>query len=207
MSNKCNRCGQVFRNEKAVSSHVKNKHASYYYGVRIIPAVIVIGAIITFLYFFGNTTPLSNDTNTPTENIFDLAFPVVDQKGLTGENLRLGDLGGQPMVLEFMLSWCEYCKAMAPVVEEVYSEYGASTIFLTVAGSRSGATVESTAEFMQEFGSTFVHIFDEQNIIFDNFGISGTPTYLFFNSDGSLSNTISGEMPKSELISAINLLN
>lgn len=206
MPNKCSRCGQVFRNEKAVSSHVKNKHATYYYGVRIVPAVIVIGAIITFLYFFGNTTPLSSDTDTSTENIFDLSFPVVDQKGLTGDNIRLGDLGGQPMVLEFMLSWCSFCQDMAPIVEEVYSEYGASTIFLAVAGSRSGATVESTAEFMQDFGSSVVHVFDEQNIVFDNFGVSSTPTYLFFNSDGSLSNTITGAMPKSQMISEINKL-
>lgn len=202
MSNKCNRCEQVFRNEKALSKHSKDKHAVYYYGVRIIPAVIVIGAIITFLYFFG--TPTSN--NTPPENIFNIPFPVVNGEGLTGENILLSDLSGSPIVLEFMLSWCSHCQAMAPVVEEVYGEYGSSALFLTVAGSRSDATVESTAEFIRTYKSTVVHIYDEQQKIFNNFDVTSTPTYIFFNSDGSISTTLSGEISKSTMISEITRL-
>jgi thiol-disulfide isomerase/thioredoxin len=207
MENKCKRCGQVFRNNTGLAKHTKVKHASYYYGIRIIPIAIVIGSIITFLYFFGNTTPLSNGGgNTPPENIFDIPFPIVTGEGLTSDNMRLGDLGGRPIVLEFMLSWCSHCQEMAPIIEEVYQEYGSSVLFITIAGSSGGATAESTAEFIRTYNSTIVHLFDEQNKLFNHFSVTGTPTYLFFKSDGTLANTVSGEMTKSALISEITKL-
>ena len=207
MENKCKRCGQVFRNNTGLTRHTKDKHASYYYGIRIIPIALVIGTIITFLYFFGNTTTLSNGgENTPPENIFDIPLPVVTGEGLTSDHIRLGDLGGRPIVLEFMLSWCSHCQAMAPIVEEVYREYGSSAVFLTIAGSQSGATAESTAEFIRTYNSTIIHVFDEQTKIFSYFGVTGTPTYLFFNSDGTLANTVAGEMTKSAMISEITKL-
>lgn len=206
MENKCKRCGQVFRNNTGLARHTKDKHAGYYYGIRIIPIALVIGAIITFLFYFGNTQPLANNGGTPQENIFDIPLPIVTGEGLTGENLRLGDLSGAPIVLEFMLSWCSHCQAMAPIMEEVYSEYGSSILFLTVAGSQSGATAESTAEFIRIYESTIVHVFDQEVKIFNHFGVTGTPTYLFFNSDGTLANTLSGELPKSTIISEISKL-
>jgi|TARA_B100001971_G_C18217050_1_gene554577 thiol-disulfide isomerase/thioredoxin len=207
METKCKRCGQVFRNNKGLSRHIKDKHAVHYYAIRIIPIAIVLGAIITFLYFFGNITPLSNDVeSTPQEDIFFLQLPVVTAEGLTNQSIRLGDLGGRPIVLEFMLSWCSHCQTMAPIVEEVYAEYGLSTLFLSVAGSQNGATAESTAEFIRTYNSTLTHVFDEQTKVFNHFGITGTPTYLFFNSDGTLANTVSGEMTKSALISEVTRL-
>tara|TARA_B100000315_G_C14304426_1_gene463369 strand:- start:84 stop:710 length:627 start_codon:yes stop_codon:yes gene_type:complete len=207
MQNKCKRCGQVFRNNTGLNSHTKNKHATYYYGIRVIPIALVIGAIITFLYFFGNTTPLSNGGgSTPSEDIFAIPLPVVTGEGLTPDHITLGSLGGSPIVLEFMLSWCSHCQAMAPIVEEVYSEYGGSVLFLSVAGSQSGATAESTAEFIRTYKSTITHVFDAETKIFNHFEVTGTPTYLFFNSDGTLFNRLSGEVSKSTLISEITKL-
>ena len=207
MENKCKRCGQVFRNNTGLSSHTKDKHASYYYGIRIIPIILVIGSIITFLYFFGNTTPISNDGNTiPAEDIFSMPLPIVTGDGYIGETLRLGDLSGSPIVLEFMLSWCSHCQAMAPIVDEVYQEYGDSILFLSVAGSQSGATISSTAEFIRTYESRMVHVFDSETKIFNHFGVTGTPTYLFFNSDGTLVNTLAGAQTKTDLIAEINKL-
>tara|TARA_B100001971_G_C18118624_1_gene498184 strand:- start:252 stop:866 length:615 start_codon:yes stop_codon:yes gene_type:complete len=203
MKNKCKRCGQVFRNNTGLARHTKDKHASYYYGIRIIPIALIIGTIITLLYFFGNTTPLSN---TPPEDIFNIPLPVVTGEGLTNETIRLGELGGRPIVLEFMLSWCSHCQAMAPIVEEVYQEYGSSVLFLSVAGSQNEATAESTAEFIRTYKSTIMHVFDEEIKIFNHFGVTGTPAYLFFNSDGTLVNTIAGETTKSALIAEITKL-
>jgi|TARA_B100000315_G_scaffold177531_1_gene166121 thiol-disulfide isomerase/thioredoxin len=203
MENKCKRCGQVFRNNKGLTRHKKDKHAINYYGIRIIPIALIIGSIITVLYFFGNTTPLSDE---PPEDIFNLPLPVVTGEGLSNDTIRLGDLGGRPIVLEFMLSWCSHCQSMAPIVEEVYQEYGSSVLFLSVAGSQSGATAESTAEFIRTYKSNVIHVFDEEIKIFNHFGVTGTPTYLFFNSDGTLVNTISGETTKSALISEITKL-
>ena len=206
MENKCKRCGQVFRNNTGLTSHTKNKHASYYYGIRIIPIILIIGAIITFLYFFGNPTSISNEDTTPAEDIFNIPLPIVTEDGYNGATLKLGDLSGSPIVLEFMLSWCSHCQAMAPIVDEVYQEYGNSIIFLSVAGSQNGATISSTAEFIRTYESTMVHVFDSEIKIFNHFGVTGTPTYLFFNSDGTLANTIAGETTKSALIAEINKL-
>jgi len=206
MPNKCNKCEQDFRNEKALSKHTKDKHRVSYYGMRVVPVLLVLGLIVVFIYYYGNVQPLSNNGNTVHENIFDLSFPIVNGNGLTNENLKLSDLSGHPIVLEFMLSTCSHCQNMAPVVEDVYSEYGSSVLFLSVAGSRLEANANSTAEFIRTYNSTYVHIYDVQNIIFDHFSVTGTPTYLFFNSDGTLSNTVSGEMSKSSMISEINKL-
>lgn len=206
MNKKCKRCGQTFRNDSALARHTKDKHSNYYYGIRIVPTVIIIGGIITLLYFFGGTIFSNEGGNTPTENIFELTFPVITGEGLSSEEVRLGDIGGAPIILEFMLSWCSHCQAMAPVIEDVYNDYGSTAFFLSVAGTHSGATAESTAEFIRTYNSTITHIFDEKNKIFSHYGVETTPTYLFFNSNGTLINTRTGEMTRSEMISEITKL-
>jgi len=207
MQKKCKRCGQVFRNETALTRHTKDKHSSYYYGIRFVPLIIIIGVIITFLYFFGNSTLFSDGgENTPVENIFELSFPVITGEGLSSDQVVLGDIGGTPIVLEFVLSWCGHCQAMVPVMEDVYNDFGSSAVFLAVAGTHSGANVESTSEFIRTYEPTITHIFDEGNKIFSHFGVTVTPTYLFFNSDGTLANTLTGELTRSEIISEITKL-
>jgi thiol-disulfide isomerase/thioredoxin len=207
MNKKCKRCGQTFRNDTALTRHTKDKHASYYYGIRIIPIALIIGMIITVLYFYGEDILSSNSGgNTPTENIFEIPFPVITGDGLTSDQIMLGDIGGSPIILEFMLSWCHNCQEMVPIMDEVYNEYGSSVFILSIAGTHNGATAESTAEFITEYNATVIHLFDEQNKIFSHFGVTVTPTYLFFNSDGTLANTITGKMTKLEMISEITKL-
>jgi len=198
---------QNFRYNTRLTKRLKDKHTLHYYGIRIIPIVLVIGAIITLLYFYGIPASIPDDEeNIPPEDIFDLPLPVVSGEGLTGENIKLRDLEGKPIVLEFMLSWCSHCQAMAPIVEEVYQEYGSTIQFLTIAGSQNGATVGTTAQFIRTYQSTTIHVFDQEIKMFNHFSVPGTPTYLFFNSDGTISGTIAGETTKASLIFEINKL-
>ena len=48
-------------------------------------------------------------------------FRLID--ALSGEEIKLSDYVGKPIILNFWASWCGPCKMIAPVLDEVASEY------------------------------------------------------------------------------------
>jgi len=44
----------------------------------------------------------------------DFTLPIINDRGLTGENLTLSNLRGRPVFLDFVFEWCPHCNRMTP---------------------------------------------------------------------------------------------
>jgi cytochrome c-type biogenesis protein len=134
----------------------------------------------------------------------DFSLPVVTTEGLTSRTLELSSLRGQVVVLEFMISWCKSCRAMAPAIATLSGDYQSDQVFfLSIAGTGTDASAESTAQFMRTYGAEWTHVLDTENTAFAKYGIEATPTYFVLDRDGRVVSKFQGVTSTDALQAAI----
>jgi thiol-disulfide isomerase/thioredoxin len=136
----------------------------------------------------------------------DFTLQVVSDAGLVGQTVALSSFRGKVVVLEFMMSWCHICQQMAPSVEYLKEKYhDQDVVFLSVAGTQGGATAESTAQFIRQYGVTWTHLLDADNSVFTKYRVDATPTYLVIDGNGKILSRFQGIVATDAFARAIDL--
>lgn len=123
--------------------------------------LMIAGLMALGIYRYGG----GDDAPTPESRVGDLLgapAPDVTLNLLDGETLRLADLRGQVVVLNFWATWCEPCKDEMPLFQEL-SETGAADgepFTIVGMGVRAKDTVEDVTEFTQSLGITYPIAYD-----------------------------------------------
>src|SRR5690625_3002903 len=101
-----------------------------------------------------------------------------------------GSFGG-PVIINFWAEWCEPCKIEAPLLQQVWEQYGGQ---LTVIGIQTLDKGRQAAgrRFISDFGLTFPNVSDDDSRIGRNYGLFGVPETFFIDSDGLLVEKFAG---------------
>ncbi len=103
--------------------------------------------------------------------------------GEPGSRVRLADLRGKVVVVDFWASWCAPCRAEAPVIDRVARRHeGKGVVVLGVA--TSGDDWERAAEFVRSQGIGFTTVFDEGDHVASAFRVQALPTLVVIDRDG-----------------------
>ena len=126
-------------------------------------------------------TPIKVQTRATKESgkAYDFEIETFD-----GEMLRLSDLEGKVVVLNFWASWCPPCRWEMPFFEEMHQEYeDQGVVFLGVAISD---TLENARGFAESTGVTYPIGLDTTGEISRNYNVVSLPTTFFIGREGNV---------------------
>ena len=132
----------------------------------------------------GTTAP-AEETTAVTEPQAPPApdFTVYDADG---NEVRLSDFVGKPVVLNFWASWCGPCQGEMPDFQQMYQQYGDEIQFMMVNltdGSRE--TVSSASAFVKNKGYTFPVFYDTDLDAATVYGVYSIPITILIDAQGS----------------------
>lgn len=123
--------------------------------------------------------------------------PDFELETLDGEMVKLSDMKGKKVVLNFWATWCPPCKAEMPHMENYYSNNAEKenveilSVNLTTGENRG---VKAVQEFVDAYELTFKIPLDEEGIVGETYQVYSIPTTFMLNTDGTISQKIVGPM-------------
>jgi len=110
----------------------------------------------------------------------DFELPLLGEDG----SLRLSDLRGDIVVLNFWASWCSPCRLEAPDLQAVWQEYrGRGVRFLGVDETDDEFAAQG---FIREFAITYPSVFDPSGSLADDYGFIGLPATYVIDGQGRI---------------------
>jgi len=127
--------------------------------------------------------------------------PPFEARTLMESTLRLGDLRGQVLLINFWATWCEPCKAEMPDLEAVYETYQARG--LRVLGVNLGEQKADVQAWVKQLGLTFDIVLDDGQRIASLYQIRGQPSSYLVAPDGVIMQIYFGPTIRQSLEAAI----
>ena len=142
----------------------------------------------------------SQDAATDPAPDFSIDIYETDARG-EGETLRISNLEGQPVVVNFWYPSCPPCVAEMPDLERVYQNHKADGVeFVGVQLVGLGFdTVDDGKNFIREMGITYPVGADEDGSIIREYGVTSFPTTVFIDGDQSIVRKWSGVLNEEKL--------
>jgi cytochrome c biogenesis protein CcmG, thiol:disulfide interchange protein DsbE len=136
-------------------------------------------------------------------NVGDVA-PDFEFSTFQGERLRLSDLRGRPVLLNFWASWCIPCRKEMPLMEHALREHEAHG--LAVVAVNYGERIGPAQAFLERLeidlqGFTFAY--DPRQDVGQRYAILGLPVTYFVDAEGVITKVVPGELTEGILAPAL----
>ncbi|MEH7336636.1 redoxin domain-containing protein [Neobacillus drentensis] len=162
---------------------------------KVIAAVVLISLLtVAIVQAMDKKTEQPDTASTASVNKEGLAIgakaPDFELKTLTGETVKLSNLKGKKVMLNFWATWCPPCKAEMPEMEQFYKEKDKDLVILAV-------NIDPQLEvqkFVDENKITFPILLDAEDKVNETYQILSIPTTYFIDSKGIIQNKFTGAM-------------
>lgn len=142
--------------------------------------VAIFAVLIGFIAVIAYSLVRQNvSSSRPTGQAPDFTFTTFE-----GETIRLSDLRGKGVVLNFWASWCIPCRNEAPILEEAWlREKENGIIFLGLDYLDQDHVAKA---FLEEFKVTYPNGPDLQSEAARSYGLTGVPETYFIDPNGEI---------------------
>lgn len=150
-------------------------------GLLFLGGGLLIGILLGIGALWGAGNMKSTDRLSPPTS--GKQVPDFNLKTMDGKSVRLADLKGKPVVINFWATWCPPCKVEMPLLEQASRQFGDRVVFLAVDDDEDLNTVQS---FARQAGVSFPVLLDPNGKINQLYFVQSYPNTFFIDSDGIL---------------------
>jgi peroxiredoxin len=167
---------------------------------KVLAAVVLISlltvAIVQAVNKNSDVPESANTTSAAKEGLsVGAKAPDFELKTLTGDSVKLSDLKGKKVMLNFWATWCPPCKEEMPAMEKLHKEAGEDLLILAV-NIDPHLDVQG---FVNENKLTFPILLDTDDTVNEKYQILSIPTTYFIDSKGIIQHVSLGSMEYDEM--------
>lgn len=184
---------------------------------------IIIIAIIGGIIWAVSDFVMNKDTNKETTFEADVENPASEsgteiglEQGnqapdfelttVDGETVRLSELRGEKILLNFWATWCPPCRAEMPDMQK-YHEEDNEGIILAVNLLETEQSFRQVDDFLQEYGITFRILMDENTEVSSLYSAFALPTSYLINKEGIIHTKAIGTINYDYLVEQFESMN
>ncbi len=119
--------------------------------------------------------------------------PDFTLKSLSGENLKLSELRGQVVLVNFWASWCGPCRQEMPLLDEMYQRY--QKLGFTVLGVNVEQDGAPAQVLLKEHPVHFPVLFDPQSTVSKLYNLNAMPSTVLVDRNGNVRYLHQGYLP------------
>jgi thiol-disulfide isomerase/thioredoxin len=165
-------------------------------------ALVVVAVIIAGMLYFGFHAARRSGPGAATSTAKSSVAPDFTLESLDGKNVRLSDLRGKAVLLNFWATWCGPCKIEMPWFVELQNQYGPQGLqIIGVAMDESGK--DDIAKFAKEMGVNYPVLLGKEAVGEAYGGVPALPETFFISRDGKIVDRIIGLKGRGEIEDSI----
>ncbi len=120
-------------------------------------ALVVVAVIATGMLYLGFSMSRRSGPTHPLGMAHGTPAPDFSLDSLDGQSMRLSDLRGKAVLLNFWATWCGPCKIEIPWFIELQKQYGPQGLVAgIVGGAMDDSSKEDIAKFAKEMGESTI---------------------------------------------------
>lgn len=110
--------------------------------------------------------------------------PDFTLKSAGGNNLRLSDLRGNVVLINFWASWCGPCRQEMPLLDEIYTQY--KPLGFTILGVNVEEDSAAARTMLEKIPVSFPVLFDNNSKVSKLYNVVAMPSTVIVDRDGNM---------------------
>lgn len=159
--------------------------------------LLCVAGLSTALMFVPRYLTGSNATETFASGPALVGDPAPDfsLQTLDGETLKLSDMKGTAVVLNFWASWCGPCKDEMPALQSVARKYENQGVKVLAVNQQESPEV--ARQYLRENNLDFLVLLDSRGRLSETYRVRGIPATFFIDKNGVLQYLSAGSLNES----------
>ena len=164
-------------------------------------ALVVVAFVVALMLYVGYHKARRSAASTPRIAQSTIA-PDFSLESLDGKTMRLSDLRGKAVLLNFWATWCGPCKIEMPWFVDLQNQYGSQGLQIVGVAMDDGSK-EDIAKFAKDMGVNYPILIGKESVGDQYGGVPALPESFIIARDGKVVDKIVGLRGKSEIEDSI----
>lgn len=166
-------------------------------------ALVVAAVVIAGMLYFGFHMARRTGGSAGTPGIAKITTaPDFTLDSLEGKSMRLSDLRGKAVLLNFWATWCGPCKIEMPWFVELQNQYGPQGLQV-VGVAMDDSSKDDIAKFAKDMGVNYPVLLGKEAVGDAYGGVPALPETFFIGRDGKIVDKIIGLKGRSDIEDAV----
>jgi len=118
--------------------------------------------------------------------------PEISLKTVDGKDVKLSDLKGKVVLVDFWATWCPPCRASLPNINKIANDKTLAAKGLTVWAVNLDETADKITPFTKQNNYTFTVPIDVGGQVAERYKIEGIPSTMVIGKDGTIKFAVEG---------------